>query len=38
MVLVFVVLMVEAGLATDVFLNHDWEEVKILYIQALVYL
>ncbi|CAK9314774.1 unnamed protein product [Citrullus colocynthis] len=26
MVLVFMVLMVEAGVTTDVFLNHDWEE------------
>lgn len=37
MVLVFVVVMVEAGVATDVFLNHDWEKVKILHVQALTY-
>lgn len=35
MVLVFMVLMVEAGVTTDVFLNHDWEEVKILHTQGL---
>lgn len=34
MMLVFVVLMVEAGLATDVFLNRDWEEVNILHSKA----
>lgn len=29
MVFVFLLLMLEAGVAADIFLNHDWEEVYI---------
>lgn len=34
MIIMFLLLMVEAGLTTDIFLNRDWEEVKFLHTQG----
>lgn len=35
MLLLFMVIMVEAGVTTDVFLNRDWAEVNILHTKGL---